>query len=160
MFITLLLVTFVISIAVSTIVVYFFYKPIDAILKRILLDEISKVWARYLYFAIYVVGVSTGVRIWDLEKYVTPQTYEKTANGVQIPPELTQERWVLEVYRTVIESLQGIAWLLLVFFIVALIAFVVIRIVEVLSKTRTEKDAAQPANISIPIIQPELKPTA
>lgn len=155
MFITLLLVTFFISIVVSSIVVYFFHEPIDTILKRILLDEISKVWARYLYFAIYVVGVSTGVRIWDLEKYVTPQITDKTAT---VPPELTQDRWVLEVYRTVIESLQGIAWLLLVFFIIALIAFVVIRIVEVLSKNKPEKNI--PAQTTeVPMIQPELKPT-
>jgi peptidoglycan/LPS O-acetylase OafA/YrhL len=155
MFITLLLVTFVISIVVSSVVVYFFYKPIQAILKRILLDEISNVWARYLYFAIYVVGVSTGVRIWDLEKYVTPQITDRTAT---VPPELTQDRWVLEVYRTVIESLQGIAWLLLVFFIIALIAFVVMRIVEVLSKTKLEKNIqAEPAKF--PVIQPKLEPT-
>jgi hypothetical protein len=71
---------------------------------------------------------------------------------------LTQDRWVLEVYRTVIESLQGIAWLLLVFFIIALIAFVVIRIVEVLSKNNPEKNVStQPAKV--PMIQPELKPT-
>jgi hypothetical protein len=30
--------------------------------------------------------------------------------------ELTQERWILEVYRTIIETLQGIAWALLLFF--------------------------------------------
>lgn len=43
---------------------------------------------------------------------------------------LTNDRWVLEVYGTVIGSLQGIAWLLLVFFLVALIAFVIVRIFE------------------------------
>src|SRR4051812_8225289 len=110
MFITLLLVTFLISVAVSTIVVYFFNRPIQSILSRVLMDDISRAWARYLYFAIYVVGVSSGVRIWELEKYITPGTL---ANGTQaVLPELTQERWILEVYRTIIESLQGLAWLL------------------------------------------------
>lgn len=127
MFVTLLLVTFLISLAVSTIVVYLFNKPIKSILSRILMDDISKAWARYLYFAIYVVGVSTGVRIWELEKYITPV---RSAQPDAIITELTQDRWILEVYRTVIESLQGLAWLLLVFFIVALCAFVVVRIVE------------------------------
>ncbi|HOT00012.1 MAG TPA: hypothetical protein PLY66_03305, partial [Acidobacteriota bacterium] len=43
---------------------------------------------------------------------------------------LTTDRWVLEVYRTVIGAMQGVAWLLLVFFIFALIAFVVVRAME------------------------------
>ncbi|WP_448671009.1 hypothetical protein [Pseudoxanthomonas mexicana] len=38
---------------------------------------------------------------------------------------LTTERWVLEVYRTIIETLQGIAWMLLAFFAAALLAYVV-----------------------------------
>lgn len=41
--------------------------------------------------------------------------------------ELNTARWVLEVYRTIIETLQGIAWMLLVFFIFALIAYVILR---------------------------------
>ena len=44
--------------------------------------------------------------------------------------ELTFERWVLEIYRTVIETLQGIAWMLLVFFVFALVAYVVVRVAE------------------------------
>ena len=143
MFITLLLVTFIISLAVSTIVVYFFNKPIKTILSRILMDDISPAWARYLYFAIYVVGVSSGVRIWELEKYITPARGDAT----QLPlPELTQDRWVLEVYRTVIESLQGVAWLLLVFFVVALGAFVVVRIVEMAKSSKIENQDKSETN--------------
>jgi hypothetical protein len=58
--------------------------------------------------------------------------------------ELTRDRWVLEVYRTIIESLQGLAWLLLVFFIFALIAFVIVRVFE-LKKSRGEAQAGKPA---------------
>lgn len=43
---------------------------------------------------------------------------------------LTSERWVLEVYRTVIQTLQGIAWMLLAFFAVALLAYVIVRLSE------------------------------
>lgn len=125
MFITLLAVTFVISLGVSLIVIATFRKPIDSILRRIISDEISQAWAKYLRFAIIVIGVSTGVRIWELEKYITP----RMARDLTVI-ELTRDRWVLEVYRTIIESLQGIAWLLLVFFIFAMIAFVIVRISE------------------------------
>lgn len=136
MFVTLLLVTFVISLVVSTIVVIFFNKPIHSILSRVLMDEVSKAWARYLYFAIFVVGVSCGVRIWELEKYITARPIGANEGPI---PELTQDRWVLEVYRTVIESLQGIAWLLLVFFVIALLAFVVVRVVELARPRETRK---------------------
>src|SRR5919198_2179843 len=125
MFLTLLLVTFVISAAVSAIVVITFAKPIDDILRRIISDAISHAWVKYVKFAIYVVGISSGVRIWELEKYINPPQIRDS----QVLA-LTRDRWVLEVYRTIIESLQGLAWLLLVFFAVALLAFVIVRVFE------------------------------
>jgi membrane associated rhomboid family serine protease len=136
MFITLLVVTFLISLGVSFIVARIFAKPIDNILKRIISDAISQAWVKYLTFAIYVVGVSSGVRIWELEKYITPPP----GHGGAV--ELTRDRWVLEVYRTVVESLKGLAWLLLVFFVIALIAFVIVRAFE-LRKPKNVADAGQ-----------------
>jgi len=121
LFITLLVVTFAISVAVSGFVVLIFTKPVDDILRRILSDNISQAWVKYIKFAIYVVGTSSGVRIWELERYITPQY-----GGGQVLA-LSRDRWVLEVYRTIIEALQGIAWLLLVFFAVSLLAFVIVR---------------------------------
>jgi hypothetical protein len=130
MFLTLLLVTFVISVLVALAVARMFAKPIDSILKRIIADEISAAWLRYMKFAILVVGVSAGVRIYELEKYITPVRFDKEARIL----ELTQERWILEIYRTIIEALQGIAWLLLVFFVFALVAYVIVRIAEMKRK--------------------------
>jgi hypothetical protein len=90
-------------------------------LKRIISDEIYSAWANYIIFAIFVVGISGGVRIWELEKYITPSN--KDASVLV----LNQERWVLEIYRTIIESMQSIAWMLLLFFAFALIAFVIVK---------------------------------
>ena len=126
MFLTLLLVTFVLSFAVSAIVVRIFTAPLQSILQRIIADEISSAWLRYMKFAIMVVGISAGVRIRELEKYITPMRSEKEARII----ELTGDRWILEIYRTVIESLQGIAWMLLVFFVFALIAYVIVQITD------------------------------
>ena len=125
MFITLLIVTFAISFVVATVVVLVFSKPIDKILARIISDQISSAWLKYLKFAIYVTGISSGVRIWDLEKYITRPMHE----GAEIV-QLTAERWTFEVYRTIIYTLQGVAWMLLVFFIFALIAYVIVRAFE------------------------------
>jgi large-conductance mechanosensitive channel len=125
MFLTLLLATFVLAVGVSMIVAKAFEKPIDGILKRIIADPISKAWLKYLMFAIYVVGISSGVRLWELQRYVTPPQ-----GGRPEIIQLNNERWVLEIYSTVISTLQGLAWLLLVFFVVALIAFVIVRVFE------------------------------
>ncbi|MBC8196468.1 MAG: hypothetical protein H8E60_01135 [Candidatus Marinimicrobia bacterium] len=124
MFLILLIVTFILSVIVSLIIVKIFNRPIENILNRIISDSISQVWSKYLYFAILVTGISNGVRIWDLEKYITAN--HKDFQVV----ELNFDRWVLEIYRTIIGSLQGIAWMLLVFFIFALIAFVIVRVAE------------------------------
>ena len=125
MFLTLLLVTFLISGVVAFVVVQLFARPIDKILRRIIADEISEAWVKYIKFGLYVVGFSSGVRINELERYIT----RPPVQNAEIVS-LTTERWVLEVYRTVISVLQGLAGVLLIFFIVALIAFVVVRIFE------------------------------
>ena len=129
MFTTLLIATFTIAFVVSTIVVLLFAGPVNKILDRIISDKISRAWSKYLKFAIYVTGISSGVRIWNLEKYITRPHYE----GSEIV-QLTTERWVLEVYRTIIGTLQGVAWMLLVFFIFALVAYVIVRAFELRHK--------------------------
>jgi ABC-type transport system involved in multi-copper enzyme maturation permease subunit len=132
-FITLLAVIFLVSVAVCFIVVCMFRKPIDSILNRIISDAISYAWSKYLRFAIYVTGISSGVNLWKIEKYITAPQRE----GAKVI-ELTKTRWVLELYRTIIETLQGIAWMLLVFFVFALIAFVIIRVFELKRKDQTQ----------------------
>ncbi len=121
MFLTLLVVNFVLAFVVCFIVAKIFQAPVNKILQRLVNEEIFAAWAKYLTFAIYVVGLSGGVRVWELERYITP-----SAQGGTILV-LTQERWVLELYRTVIGTLQSIAWMLLLFFIFALIAYVIVK---------------------------------
>ena len=127
MFFLLLLITFVLALAVSLAVNKAFAKPLRSILDRIIAVEISTAWSKYLQFAIMVVGVSSGVRIHQLERYITPMMYREEQGKILA---LTTDRWVLELYRTVIGTLSGIAWMLLVFFIFALIAFVLVRLSE------------------------------
>ena len=124
MFITLLVVDFIVSFAVCFIVALVFRTPVSKIMQRLIAEDISHAWSKYLMFAIYVVGISGGVRIWDLEKYITPA---KTGDAVL---ELTSDRWVLEIYRTIIGTLESNAWMLLVFFVFALLAYVIVKGLE------------------------------
>jgi len=133
MVITLLITTFIVAFAVASIVAFVFNKPIDGILKRVVPADIAYAWVRYLRFAIYVVGLGGGVRVWDFEKYLIQQEpYDA------IVP-LTGERWMLEIYATIIGTLQSVAMVLLVFFVFALIAVVIVRIFD----TRATKVDAQ-----------------
>jgi len=120
MFITLLVVTFLIAATMSTVVALLFSRPINNILSRLVSDELAPMWRRYVLFAIYVVGISGGVRVWDVEKYITP---DKEGQAIV----LNFDCWVIEVYKTIIGALQSAAWMLLVFFLFALIAYVIVR---------------------------------
>lgn len=120
----LLLSTFCAGLIVSFIVNFFFKKPISQILKRLIDDDIYVSWARYMTFAIYVVGISSGVNLYKIERYINPIDKESTIY------QITQISWTFEVYRSIIGSLTSLAWLLLVFFIIALIIFVIKRIFE------------------------------
>jgi high-affinity nickel permease len=57
--------------------------------------------------------------------------------------QLTPDRWMLELYETIIGTLQSTTILLLVFFVFALIALVIVRIFEV---RRGDKASAAGSN--------------
>ena len=134
MFIVLLAVTFVVALISAALVAWTFSKPIGSILDRIVSSELAAAWRRYLTFAILVVGVSGGVRIWELEKYVTPRAAD--APAIVLNP----ERWTLEIYRTAIGSVQSVAWMLLLFFCVALLAYVILRGLELRQGARSPRE--------------------
>lgn len=123
MFVTLLLITFIIAAATSTVIALLFSKPIKKILGRLVTEDLAPTWQRYLLFAIYVVGISGGVRVWDIERYITPDKEGKLLV-------LNSDRWVIEIYKTVVGTLQSVAWMLLIFFLFALLAYVVVRGLE------------------------------
>ncbi len=134
MVISLLITAFVIAFVVASIVTFVFTKPIDGMLNRVVPDDIGRPWAKYLKFAIYVMGIGGGVRVWSFEKYLTPQEPYK-----EIVP-LTSDRWVLEIYETIIGTLQSTAGVLLVFFVFALISVVIVRFLEArTAKTESPK---------------------
>ncbi|MHB9029349.1 MAG: hypothetical protein ACYC9O_11330 [Candidatus Latescibacterota bacterium] len=124
MFIALLAANFAVAFLVSFIVARIFRDSITRIMQRLVTEDIYNAWSRYIIFAIYVVGISGGVRIWNMEQYITRNAPDDRVL------ELTAERWILEIYRTVIGTLQSDAWMLLLFFVFALIAYVIVKGLE------------------------------
>jgi hypothetical protein len=120
MFATLLVVTFLVAAGTSVGIALVFSRPVRKILGRLVSDELAPIWQRYVLFAVLVVGIAGGVRVWDLEKYITPDKEGKLLA-------ITSQRWGLEIYKTVIGSLESVTWMLLIFFIFTLVCYVVIR---------------------------------
>ena len=120
MIINLLVITFLLSLLLACLVAWVFRKPISTIMTRIIGDPLSFAWVRFMMAAIVVVGVGGGARPWDYEKYITPVKDQPVIA-------LNSDRWVLEIYRTVIGTAQSITWMLLVFFAFAIIAYVLLR---------------------------------
>jgi len=122
---------FIVSVIISWIIAKAFNSPIKKILEKIINDPISDAWRKYLVFAIYITGISSGVRIWEIERYFGVSEFlDESGKMIQKSISLTPERWTLEILRTIIEALQGISVMLLVFFIFALIAFVIMKAIE------------------------------
>ena len=121
MFLVLLAATLVTAIIVSTIVIVLFRKPTLSIFMRIIGEDIAAAWHKFLIFALFVVGVSSGVQIWKLERFIMVHGPDEKI------PVLDADRWTFEIYRTIISTLGGLAWALLVFFIVALIAYAIVK---------------------------------
>lgn len=140
MVIGLLGVTFLVALAVATLAALLFTRPIRRIMERIVPDRISAAWVRYLVFAVYVVGVAGGVNVRQINRYLSPEE----AGGQVL--QLTPERWVVEIYSTAIGSLAAVTWMLLVFFVFALVAYVLVRAFEIRrgGEGGTGKDAAGP----------------
>jgi hypothetical protein len=123
MFVVLLVASFVLALVMSATVAWLFAKPIDGILHRFVEDRISTTLSKYLRFAIVVVGISAGTRVRPLEEYIAAPSYNKA----DLRAALTQEYWALELYRTFVETLQGIALMFFVVAVVGIIAFVIVR---------------------------------
>lgn len=131
MFYAILLVTLAVALVTSILVVRFFNEAVKKILSRIVGDDLAEAWRKYMSFAIVVVGVSGGVRIWDLEKFVP--------NGRESALELNGVRWTIQIYRTVIDTLSQIAWVMLLFFLCTMVAYVIMRAVEARNSERGGK---------------------
>ena len=128
MFITLLAITLGVALITSGAVVLFFRRPIRQILDRIIGEGVAEAWMKFLTFCLFVVGVSAGAQVWKLEQYLQPQPAGPDGRSRVLT--LDGPAIALEVYRTIIQVLQGMAWALLVFFVVALIAFVLVKLGE------------------------------
>ena len=119
MFVLLFMVTFVVAFGIASGVAWAGREPIEGILQHFFSLNVTTAMSKYLRLAIVLIGVSSGSRIRLLEEYIGASV----ANKLQMSAALTQEFWVVELYRTCIATLEGILWLLLLFSLVVFAAY-------------------------------------
>ena len=137
MFIVLFLVTFLLAFAISSGVAWGGKEPIEGILHHFFSLNVTAAMSKYLRLAIVLIGVSSGARIRVLEEFIGASP----ANKLQMTDALTQEFWVVELYRTCIATLEGILWLLLLFSLVVLAAYWMMRKSALKEQQTSEKQA-------------------
>jgi hypothetical protein len=140
MFVVLFLVTFVLAVAISSGVAWAGKEPIEGILHHFFTVNVTAAMSKYLRLAIVLVGVSSGARIRVLEEYIAASP----GNKIEMTDALTQEFWVVELYRTSIATLEGILWLLLLFSLIVFGAYWLMRKI---------KSKQQPASENQPGLQ-------
>lgn len=95
----------------------------EVVLNRFFARNVSFLTAKYMQFIVVFVGVSCGTRIRLLEDYIGAPSWNRPDLAAQLTPEV----WALALYHTVIQSLEGIAWLLLIFGLLLVAALMGIR---------------------------------
>jgi hypothetical protein len=134
MFIVLFLVTFLLAFGISSGVAWAGKEPIEGILHHFFSLNVTAAMSKYLRLAIVLIGISSGARIRILEEYIGASP----ANKLQMTDALTQEFWVLELYRTSITTLEGILWLLLLFSFVVFVAYRIMHKAELKQQQASE----------------------
>jgi len=119
MFIALFAASFLLALVLSATIAWLSQEAMDTILRRFVVDPVvRRGFEKYIRFAIVVVGISGGTRVKPLQEYISAAEWNKPA----LQAALTQEFWTLELYRTVMGTLEGVAGLLLLCIFLALMA--------------------------------------
>lgn len=104
--------SFAAAVVLAASVVFFFSRPIDEALVRVVPPEMNSAWRQYVKFAVFVVTFGGGMRVSELSSFVA-------ARGTGSPP-LTGGQGLMEVLKSVSGSLSAAAIGLLAFFVAAL----------------------------------------
>ncbi|HXN51874.1 MAG TPA: hypothetical protein VN943_08060 [Candidatus Acidoferrum sp.] len=137
MFIVLFLVTFLLAFAISSGVAWAGKEPIEGILHHFFPPNVTAAMSKYLRLAVVLIGVSSGARIRILEEYIAASATIKA----EMTESLTQEFWVVELYRTTVTTIEGILWLLLLFSFVVFVAYWIMRKSELKQQQVSENQA-------------------
>ena len=139
--IILLVIQFVCAIVISFCVVKVFNKPISAIFKRIIQDEISLSFTKYVKYATYFFGISGGLighlsEEYMPDKYLSESTSDSQTSGLddELMSEIRDNLWFWMMCGLIIGRIAGtlhaVAQMYLVLFVIVVIAYIAVKILE------------------------------
>ena len=121
-----LIVPLLVAAIVSFCVVKVFEKPIAAILSRIIRDEVNRFFIKYVKLATYLVGISRGVRIFQLYEDVRKLTVDNQDF------DWGNILWMSGIYGTIIGTLQAIVHIYLWLFLLLSFLYLMVKTLELL----------------------------
>lgn len=84
--------------------------------------DIVQAWMSCIRFTLVVVGVSGGVRFYELANHLNSRGADMALSA------MTTNHWLVELYGTAVGTLDSIVWVLLGFLFAALIGHAVVRV--------------------------------
>jgi hypothetical protein len=145
MFVLLFLASFVLALALSLVIASISRDAIDSILRRFVADDAVRAgFEKYIRFGIVVAGIVGGTRVRALQEYIAASSWNKTA----LEAALTQEVWVMEMYRTIVGTLEGLVLLLLICILLAFVVPAVIRMLKGEQQEAPKKSPERPVTPS------------
>ena len=121
-----LIVPLLVAAIVSFCVVKVFEKPMAAILSRIIRDEVNRFFIKYVKLATYLVGISRGVRIFQLYEDVRKLTVDNQDF------DWGNILWMSGIYGTIIGTLQAIVHIYLWLFLLLSLLYLMVKTLELL----------------------------
>lgn len=115
-----LLFSLMLSLFLSFFVYQLFSHSILMILNKLVDSEFARAYHRYLKFALILVGVSNGTNVYRLTNLMSEE-------NKHLDISMGSDRFFLEIYQVCIETLGSVAWVLFLFFIVSLIAYLILN---------------------------------
>ena len=104
-------------------------KPLSIFIRRIIQNETSHTFTRYVRYATYLVGISHGVTVNPLSSELRAHILKHDfIHHVSNYPEWWM--WLIWIPTPIMQSLTAIASMYLVFFIFGLIAYITVKVRE------------------------------
>lgn len=117
---SLLLAKILVSLLVCFLTLAVFRGPFEDLAIKALTLDFWNAWKTLIYLSVYVMGLSRGVLVDELERFTRFARTKKDRSD-----DMSRDEWILEVTKTVIESLKAIALMLLLFLAVASIILLI-----------------------------------
>ena len=103
-------------------------KPLSILMRRIIQNETSSTFTRYVRYATYLVGISHGVRLHPIGFEIVTHFSEHDYDPAHIlERNLDYQLLLMWIQMVIIQSLTVIAFMYLAFFIFGLIAYITVK---------------------------------